>query len=180
MLLHHSFSKKVNHLLRTLPPDVSQAHIIAPFNDVLKRVVLAILNSNELKAITWQQINLRIDSGGLGIGIDARTSYAAFAASFLSAVKAASEIYIPCFTATFLTLASGDIALDTADGDGVNRSDVMNQRGVVDDVASRSCVQGNSCGGSSMPPLKARSTHTWWQGSPLGCLKPLKDVVWPL
>ena len=35
----------------------------------------------------------RIDSGGLGIGIDARTSYAAFAASFLSAVKAASEIY---------------------------------------------------------------------------------------
>ena len=43
--------------------------------------------------ITWQQINLRIDSGGLGVGIDARTSYAAFAASFLSAVKAASEIY---------------------------------------------------------------------------------------
>ena len=93
LLLHHCFSKKVNHLLRTLPPDVSEAHIIAPFNDVLKRVVLAILNSNELEPITWQQINLRIDSGGLGIGIDARTSYAAFAASFLSAVKAASEIY---------------------------------------------------------------------------------------
>ena len=31
---------------------VSQAHIIAPFNDVLKRVVLAILNSNELEPIT--------------------------------------------------------------------------------------------------------------------------------
>ena len=87
-LLHHCFSKKVNHLLRTLPPDVSQAHIIAPFNDVLKRVVLAILNSNELDPITWQQINLRIDSGGLG-----RTSYAAFAASFLSTVKVVSEIY---------------------------------------------------------------------------------------
>ena len=56
-------------------------------------MVLAILNSNGLEPITWQQINLRIDSGGLGIGIDARTSYAAFAASFLSAVKAASEIY---------------------------------------------------------------------------------------
>ena len=38
-------------------------------------------------------MHLRIDCGGLGIGIDARTSYAAFAASFLSAVKAASEIY---------------------------------------------------------------------------------------
>ena len=38
----------------------------APFNDVLKRVVLAILNSSEL-----EPINLRIDSGGLGIGIDA-------------------------------------------------------------------------------------------------------------
>ena len=34
LLLHHCFSKKVNHLLRTLPLDVSQAHIIAPFNDV--------------------------------------------------------------------------------------------------------------------------------------------------
>ena len=33
-----------------------QAHIIAPFNDVLKRVVLAILNSNGLEPITWQQI----------------------------------------------------------------------------------------------------------------------------
>ena len=51
-------------------------------------MVLAIFNSNGL-----QQINPRIDSGGLGIGIDARTSYAAFAASFLSAVKAASESY---------------------------------------------------------------------------------------
>ena len=51
-------------------------------------MVLAIFNSNGL-----QQINPRIDSGGLGIGIDARTSYAAFAASFLLAVKAASEIY---------------------------------------------------------------------------------------
>ena len=56
-------------------------------------MVLAILNSNGLEPITWQQINLRVDIGGLGIGIDARTSYAAFAASFLSAVKAASEIY---------------------------------------------------------------------------------------
>ena len=61
-LLHHCFFKKVDHLLRTLPPGVFQAHIIAPFSDVLKRVVLAILNSNELKAITWQQINLRIDA----------------------------------------------------------------------------------------------------------------------
>ena len=39
------------------------------------------------------QRSLGIDIRGLGIGIDARTSYAAFAASFLSAVKAASEIY---------------------------------------------------------------------------------------
>ena len=38
-------------------------------------------------------MNLRIDSGGLGIGIDTSTSYVAFAASFLSAVKAASGIY---------------------------------------------------------------------------------------
>ena len=75
LLLHHCFSKKVNHLLRTLPLDVSQAHIIAPFNDVLKKIVLAILNSSELEPITWQQINLRIDSGGLGISIDARTSH---------------------------------------------------------------------------------------------------------
>ena len=62
LLLHHCFSKKVNHLLRTLPPDVSQADIIAPSNDLLKRVVLAILNSNGLEPITWQQINLRIDA----------------------------------------------------------------------------------------------------------------------
>ena len=32
--------------------DLSQAHIIAPFNDVLKGVVLAILNSNGLEPIT--------------------------------------------------------------------------------------------------------------------------------
>ena len=83
LLLHHCFLNKVNHLLHTPPPDVSQAHIIAPF----KRVVLAILNYNELEPITWQQINLRIECGGLGIDIDARTSYAAFAASFLSAGK---------------------------------------------------------------------------------------------
>ena len=74
-------------------PDASQAHIIAPFNDVFNKVVLAILNSNGLEPITWQQINLRIDSRGLGIGNDARTSDAAFAASFLLAVKAATEIY---------------------------------------------------------------------------------------
>ena len=29
-----------------------------------------IFNSSELEPITWQQINLRIDSGGLGIGIE--------------------------------------------------------------------------------------------------------------
>ena len=78
--------QKVNHLLRTLPP-------IVPFNDVLKRVILAIFNTSGLDSITWEQINLRIDSGGLGIGIDTSTSYVAFAASFLSAVKAASGIY---------------------------------------------------------------------------------------
>ena len=55
---------------------MSLEHIIPPFK------------------ITWQPINLRIDSGGLGIGIDVRTSHAAFAASFLSAMKAAFEIYL--------------------------------------------------------------------------------------
>jgi hypothetical protein len=93
LLLHHCFSKKVNHLLRTLPPSVSQTHIIAPFNDCLKTVVLSIFNEGSLDAITWKQISLRVDSGGLGVAIDNQTSYAAFAASFLSAVNAASEIY---------------------------------------------------------------------------------------
>ena len=74
----------------TICSTLSQAHIIAPFNYVLKRVVLAILNANESEPITWQQINLHIDSGGQEIGIDARTSYAAFTASFLPAAKAAS------------------------------------------------------------------------------------------
>ena len=36
--------------------------------------------------------------------------------------------------------ARSDVAPDTADGDGVNRGDVMEQRGVVDDVACRSRV----------------------------------------
>lgn len=93
LLLHSCFSKKVNHLLRTLPPNVTQAHIIDPFNDSLEKVVLAIFNESSLDAITWQQVALRVDSGGLGIAIDIKTSYAAYAASFLSAVQAASEIY---------------------------------------------------------------------------------------
>ena len=33
--------------------------------------------------------------------------------------------------------ACGDVAPDAADGDGVNRGDVVEQRGVVDDVRSR-------------------------------------------
>ena len=86
-MVNKSTSRTASSGKKTLPSSMmnctkdSQAHIIAPFNDVLKRVVLAILNSNGLEPITWQQINLRIDSGGLGIGIDARTPYAAFAAS---------------------------------------------------------------------------------------------------
>ena len=151
LLLHHCFSKKVNHLLRTLPPAVSQEQIIVPFNDVLKRVVLAIFNTSGLDSITWQQINLRIDSGGLGIGIDASTSYAAFAASFLSAVKTASEIYpllhgdivdggsIPyvqdfCRSVCIINLNDYDTPpafltlLDQASGSGKSRMEKLQQR----------------------------------------------------
>ena len=38
LLLHHCFSKRVNNLLRTLPPDVSQAHVVTPLNDVLREL----------------------------------------------------------------------------------------------------------------------------------------------
>jgi hypothetical protein len=51
LLLHNCFSKKVNHLLRTLPPVVFQAHIIAPFNACLNTVVLAILNESSLSSM---------------------------------------------------------------------------------------------------------------------------------
>ena len=53
LLLQNCFSKEVNHLLRTLPPAVSQEKIIVPFNDVFKRVVLAIFNTSGLDSITW-------------------------------------------------------------------------------------------------------------------------------
>ena len=36
--------------------------------------------------------------------------------------------------------ARGDVAPDAVDGDGVNRGDVVEQGGVVDDVACRSRV----------------------------------------
>ena len=36
--------------------------------------------------------------------------------------------------------ASGDVAPDAADGDGVDHGDVVEQRGVVDDVTRSFCV----------------------------------------
>lgn len=70
---------RVNHLLRTVPPDlmVDQLHM---FDDALRSTLSTILHSS-ISDLTWLQANLPFRLGGLGIRDTFRSAPAAYTAS---------------------------------------------------------------------------------------------------
>ena len=91
LLLKYSFSKKIQHLLRTIPPPITVLHLINPFNDLLRNLLATILNLNHLTDVQFQQSTLDVADGGLGLGDFEFTSHSAFAASFIESFPAIEE-----------------------------------------------------------------------------------------
>jgi hypothetical protein len=95
LLLHYCFSKKIQHLLRTVDPKLTIEHLVSPFNCMLQRVVESITFSS-LTQREWDQCLLSINNGGLGIGNDHVVAHAAYAASILSTATFLREV-VPSF-----------------------------------------------------------------------------------
>ena len=83
-LTYHCFSRKINHLLRTVAPSLVMEHLVDPFNKMIEQLMCSILEVQSLTQIQWNQCCLSIDDGGYGVGISAITANAAYLASFLS------------------------------------------------------------------------------------------------
>jgi hypothetical protein len=83
-LTYHCFSRKINHLLRTVAPPLVMEHLVNPFNNMIQQLMCSILDVDSLTAKQWDQCRLRIDDGGYGVGISSVTANAAYLASILS------------------------------------------------------------------------------------------------
>jgi hypothetical protein len=84
LMVRKCLNNSVNHLLRTLPPEVTVHHLVDPFNAIVKTTIETILEV-ELTPLQWGQMRLSVHEGGHGLGIHSMTPYAAYAASFYAA-----------------------------------------------------------------------------------------------
>ena len=91
LLLTQCFNTKINHLLRTISPSLTIPHLLQPFNKILRNIVSSITGV-DIYENQWLQSNLRINQGGLGIGVSEHTAHSAYVASFLSTFSDIQQI----------------------------------------------------------------------------------------
>jgi hypothetical protein len=85
-----SFIHKIDHLFRTLPPHLSY-ELVGGYNSILRHFMSNLLfdndsslnNNSSLTDLTWQQLQLNIQDGGIGIGITDHLRFASYLSSFV-------------------------------------------------------------------------------------------------
>ena len=84
LLLQYCFSRKFTYLMRTIEPAIMRVHL-PRFNSLIDDILGSIVNLNQsLMQPANLQCRLRIDQGGLGVGLLDITPSAAYGASFIA------------------------------------------------------------------------------------------------
>jgi len=84
-LFRWCFSEKINYLLRTIPPELTE-ELASNFNLIKKRIICSIIDQftpETLPEWLWVQCRLSINDGGLGLKDSVSVAYSAFAGSFI-------------------------------------------------------------------------------------------------
>ena len=105
LLLKNCFSAKINHLLRTVPPEFTEPYLVQPFNELLYKILASIMGVSALTPLQTHQSSLDVKDGGLGIGIPPGVAQAAFAASLISSFRSAQH-HIPTLAEEIRTSTS--------------------------------------------------------------------------
>jgi hypothetical protein len=102
LIYRWSYCAKINHLLRTIPPNVT-ATFVTDYNYLKKEILCSLLNDPDYPAHdydvstlpdrVWNQAQLHLNEGGLGIHDHHLTSYAAYGAAFTEASAFLSLTY---------------------------------------------------------------------------------------
>ena len=89
LLFRVSFIHKIDHLFRTLPPHLSY-ELVGGYNTILRRFMSnflfdddSISNNTSLSDITWQQLQLNIQDGGIGLGVTDHMRFVSYLSSFI-------------------------------------------------------------------------------------------------
>ena len=107
LLLRWCFSQKINYWQRTIPPDIMNRCFVKPFDDLKKRILMTILNMNQIDDKVWFLCGEKLANGGLGLHHTFQTSHSAFVASVIECsndlekflhVENISEIDSPMFS----------------------------------------------------------------------------------
>jgi hypothetical protein len=85
------FSKKVDHILRTVDPALTIEYLITPFNLMLREIAETI-SCCPFDERAWSQCLLPLNQGGWGIGINPMQAHAAYAASILSTLPSIRKV----------------------------------------------------------------------------------------
>ena len=91
LLLKKCFSNKIQHLLRTTPPRLTISHLIDPFNALVHKIFANILKIDRLSDVVFQQCQLDVSDGGLGLGVAHFTAQTSFCASFIESFSSVEE-----------------------------------------------------------------------------------------
>ena len=93
-LLRWCFSEKINYLLRTIPPELTE-ELASNFNLIKKRIICSILDQftpETLPEWLWVQCSLSVNDGGLGLKDSVSVAYSAFAGSFIDCLPTCEEV----------------------------------------------------------------------------------------
>ena len=89
LLFRVSFIHKIDHLFRTLPPHLSY-ELVGGYNTILRRFMSnflfdddSISNNTSLTDITWQQLQLNIQDGGIGLGVTDHLRFVSYLSSYI-------------------------------------------------------------------------------------------------
>ena len=85
LFFRYCFCQKINHLLRTIPPRLTQSFVVG-FNNLKKKILCSILdkfNKDTLPDWLWTQSCFSVSAGGLGLQDSTSTAHAAYVASVI-------------------------------------------------------------------------------------------------
>ena len=93
-LFRWCFSEKINYLLRTIPPELTE-ELASNFNLIKKRIICSIIDQftpETLPEWLWVQCRLSINDGGLGLKDSVSVAYSAFVGSFIDCLPTCEEV----------------------------------------------------------------------------------------
>ena len=92
LLLNSSYNKMINHLMRTIDPEMMR-DFIKGFEGCQRRVVASIMKIEEIEEEKWKEMRLPLKEGGMGVNNFAMVNVAAYVSSLVETRESIEEVY---------------------------------------------------------------------------------------